>query len=244
MRDAELLGLSIEIQCQLAFTQLNIVLSKPITQDSKYDFIADINNKLLKIQCKSCIAESDESAITFHTCSCGRGAGGKNYSHTYSADDVDYFYTYYKGKSYLIPIEEIGSTSKTLRFSAKENHPTINWATNYELTTILLKKENYSFNNNFLDNHKKDNLNHCIDCGAIISINAIRCQSCDHKRAQIIERPEREALKSMIKNKPFTEIGKQYGVSDNAIRKWCKAVGLPASKKEINQYTDLEWEKI
>ena len=101
MRDAELLGLSIEIQCQLAFTQLNIVLSKPITQDSKYDFIADINNKLLKIQCKSCIAESDESAITFHTCSCGRGAGGKNYSHTYSADDVDYFYTYYKGKSYL-----------------------------------------------------------------------------------------------------------------------------------------------
>ena len=55
MRESELLGLTTELQCQLAFSKLNIVLSKPITQDSRYDYIADINGELIRIQCKTCI---------------------------------------------------------------------------------------------------------------------------------------------------------------------------------------------
>jgi len=35
-----------------------------------------------------------------------------------------------------------------------------------------------------------------------------------------------------------------YNVSDNAIRKWCIAMKLPSSKKEINNYSNEEWEKI
>jgi hypothetical protein len=33
-------------------------------------------------------------------------------------------------------------------------------------------------------------------------------------------------------------------VSDNAIKKWCKTVNLPLTKKDINAYSDLEWDKI
>ena len=50
--------------------------------------------------------------------------------------------------------------------------------------------------------------------------------------------------KLLIRNKPFTQIAKQYGVSDNAIRKWCESERLPSKKTEIKKYSDIEWEKI
>ena len=57
-------------------------------------------------------------------------------------------------------------------------------------------------------------------------------------------RPSREELKQLIRTIPFTRIAEQFGVSDNAIRKWCKAENLPSKKSEINQYSVSEWEKI
>ena len=48
-----------------------------------------------------------------------------------------------------------------------------------------------------------------------------------------VKRPSKEELLFLIKNKTFTQIGKDYGVSDNAIRKWCKSYGLPYKKKDI-----------
>ena len=54
----------------------------------------------------------------------------------------------------------------------------------------------------------------------------------------------RDKLKQLIRSTPFTIIGKQFGVTDNAIRKWCNSYKLPKTKKEINSYSDEEWEKI
>lgn len=36
-----------------------------------------------------------------------------------------------------------------------------------------------------------------------------------------VERPSKEELERLVWEKPFTEIGKQYGVRDNSIKKWC-----------------------
>lgn len=47
------------------------------------------------------------------------------------------------------------------------------------------------------------------------------------------EKPTKEELFNLIKTKSFTDIGKMYDVSDNAIRKWCKKFGLPYRKKDI-----------
>ena len=35
-----------------------------------------------------------------------------------------------------------------------------------------------------------------------------------------------------------------YGVSDNAIRKWCDSENLPRKSKEIKSYSDEEWDLI
>lgn len=59
-----------------------------------------------------------------------------------------------------------------------------------------------------------------------------------------VERPTREELKKKIRILPFTHIGELYGVSDNAVRKWCDYYNLPRRIKDIKQYTDEEWDKL
>ena len=85
---------------------------------------------------------------------------------------------------------------------------------------------------------------YCIDCGIEISKGAVRCKNCSAKNQQVSLRPNREELKQMIRVKSFVEIGKQYGVSDKAVSKWCKVNNLPFKKKDIKQLTDEDWEKI
>ena len=87
---------------------------------------------------------------------------------------------------------------------------------------------------------------YCIDCNKEISKNCLRCMDCENKR-RAKEHPlpvSREQLKDLIRNEPFTEIGKKFGVSDNAIKKWCIKYNLPARKKDIKKYSDEEWELI
>lgn len=69
-------------------------------------------------------------------------------------------------------------------------------------------------------------------------------QICAHKEQQKCERPNRETLKYEIRNISFVQLGKKYGVSDKAISKWCIAYNLPHKKKDINSYSDEEWDKI
>lgn len=88
---------------------------------------------------------------------------------------------------------------------------------------------------------------YCLDCGKEISAHSLRCQQCANKQNIIPEEKmpiTRIELKKLIRNTPFTSIGKLYNVSDNAVRKWCIKYNLPSKKKEINKYTDEEWCKL
>lgn len=57
-----------------------------------------------------------------------------------------------------------------------------------------------------------------------------------------INRPNRQDLKNKIRKSSFVQIGKEYNVSDNAIRKWCKFYGLPYRSHDIKSLSDYEWE--
>lgn len=80
---------------------------------------------------------------------------------------------------------------------------------------------------------------YCIDCGKPISRSATRCNECAH--TFVSKCIGKEELKALIREKSFCEIGRQYSVSDNAIRKWCKSYGLPSTKKDIKAYSNEEW---
>ena len=92
--------------------------------------------------------------------------------------------------------------------------------------------------------YNKKEKTYCIDCGKEITSNAIRCVECSNLKRREIERPNRDELKQLIRTTPFTTIGKQFGVSDNTIRKWCKAEKLPYRVTEIKQINDEDWKLI
>ena len=83
--------------------------------------------------------------------------------------------------------------------------------------------------------------NYCADCGKEIALGSTWCPKCAAKhhrvyKVDIDKRPTKKELFELIKTKPFTEIGRMYGVTDNTIRKWCKNMGLPSTKKELKLY--------
>lgn len=101
-----------------------------------------------------------------------------------------------------------------------------------------------------IDNHSEktkrytcEKIKRCA-CGNIIHQTANQCRECYNKSQQKVERPDRELLKELIRNESFCEIGRNFGVTDNAIRKWCDSYSLPKRKSEINKYTDEEWQCI
>lgn len=85
---------------------------------------------------------------------------------------------------------------------------------------------------------------YCVDCGIEIFKGAKRCKECAAKSRRVVARPTREELKDLIRSESFTCISKMYGVSDTAIKKWCKNYNLPSKKSDIKKMSDSEWASI
>lgn len=130
-----------ELQCITAFYQLGYQVSIPYGENSRYDFIADVNGKLIRVQVKtSSIKQETKEAISFATAST-RINSTKNITHRYTKDEIDYFATFWDNKCYLIPVEETAGREKTLRFIPPANGQIkgITFAKDYELEVQLAK---------------------------------------------------------------------------------------------------------
>lgn len=129
-----------ELQCLSAFVAQGCGVSIPYGDNSKYDFIADIDGKLIKVQVKtSSEKKNTENAISFSCRSTHVNCSGvKNIR--YSKDEIDYFATYWNNQCYLIPVEEC-SVDKTLRFALPKNGQTkgISFAKDYTIELQLQK---------------------------------------------------------------------------------------------------------
>lgn len=66
----------------------------------------------------------------------------------------------------------------------------------------------------------------------------------EEKMEKHSRKPSREVLKSLIKQKSFSQIGRDFGVSDNAIRKWCSSYNLPSLVSVIKSIPQDEWDLI
>ena len=89
-------------------------------------------------------------------------------------------------------------------------------------------------------------LYYCKKCGKQITKNSKSgyCISCEKRDFYHNYIPSRNELKNMIRTIPFMQIGEKYSVSDNAVRKWCKLLNLPHTKREINTYSDIQWADV
>lgn len=93
-------------------------------------------------------------------------------------------------------------------------------------------------------------INKCVDCGKNIGRQSIRCLECEKRRRKKSAQEDRQKtlprdeLKQLIRTTPFTKIAEMFGVSDNAVRKWCKTYDLPYRSYQIKEISDEDWEKI
>lgn len=117
MNDREIKGISTELLCQTEFIKRGYNVSVPISSYCVYDFVADIENDLYKIQVK--YSNKIKTGIQINTTSTHLSAKG-SVKKKYTQKDIDYICTIYQNNCYLIPASEIEKrTSITLSLDDK-----------------------------------------------------------------------------------------------------------------------------
>jgi hypothetical protein len=69
----------------------------------------------------------------------------------------------------------------------------------------------------------------CLHCGKPLTLpgqDTYCSRKCSRLAARKVERPSKEDLQQLVWSKPTTQIAKDFGVSDKAVEKWCKAYGI------------------
>ena len=71
----------------------------------------------------------------------------------------------------------------------------------------------------------------CQKCGNIITSKATFCIKCSREQSRKVDRPTAKELYDYLLSIKgnFSEASRHFGVSDNAIRKWCKSYNIPSS---------------
>ena len=106
-------------------------VSIPFGDNDKYDLIVDDGSDLYRVQCKTAWSNK-ERTIRFNTHS-QTTANGQYHEQTYQ-DRIDAFLVRYPPNEtlYWIDITEATTQKMELRFDADIDHPSINWAEEYE----------------------------------------------------------------------------------------------------------------
>ena len=68
---------------------------------------------------------------------------------------------------------------------------------------------------------------YCSFCGKETKNKKYCSTSCSSKSQQKVVRPPKEELEKEVAYITFVDLGKKYGVTDNAVRKWCRSYGIP-----------------
>lgn len=130
MDNTQLIGQITEQKCLLKCIECGWVVSKPLFDSARYDFIADTGSRLLRIQIKTSTWNEDKSAFNFRGYSQHSTSGG-NKRMKYTNKEIDYFMTEKDDKFYLYPAEDKGFTSRTFRVSCTKPQDKMVWAENY-----------------------------------------------------------------------------------------------------------------
>lgn len=139
MNRDKIVGSVTEIQVKMDFIRHGYNVSTPYGDCESYDFIADLNGTLLRIQVKSA-TDCDGKAFKVDFRRRCRSSENRFYSNS----EIDYFATHYNGKTYLVPIKASNAKRSFRLVPPANGHiQNITWARDYELEKVLsdLKKE-------------------------------------------------------------------------------------------------------
>ena len=137
--NTQIQGAMTEQKCFLKCIEMGYVVSKPLFDNARYDFILDINGKLYKIQVKtSRWIDNTKSAFVFNGYS-QHSLGDGNKRMKYTNKEIDFFMTEQEGIFYLYPATEEGFTEKRLRvkISSGGQVKNVTFAKDYEFEEVV-----------------------------------------------------------------------------------------------------------
>ena len=102
-------GIVTEMAVATYLLSLGYNVSQPLSQDSRYDLIVDVNHRLIRLQVKTSRLMSEKKAICFNCRSTTKNARN-NKSRTYDKTEIDFFATYWNHRVYIVPVGECSST--------------------------------------------------------------------------------------------------------------------------------------
>ena len=110
----------------MKFTQAQTVVSKPLTNNARYDLIIECNNRLYRVQVKTTGAIKD-GKMEFATKTTNYTKGNWK-STSYTTDEIDVFFLYCAENNWCglyIPSEETIPQSLTIRLEPPKNNQRI-----------------------------------------------------------------------------------------------------------------------
>ena len=113
-------------KCFIKCIESGFIVSKPLFDNARYDFILDIGTKLLKIQVKTSRWKDDEHSALIFNCYSQHSTGNGNKRIKYTNKEIDYFMTEKDGIFYLYPAPENGMAEKSLRVKPTKTGQTTN----------------------------------------------------------------------------------------------------------------------
>ena len=91
------------------------IVSKPLFDNVRYDFILDTGNKIFRVQIKTSHWKDEEHSAFIFNCYSQHSLSSGNKVMKYTKEEIDYFMTEQNGVFYLYPAPEVGLKEKTLR---------------------------------------------------------------------------------------------------------------------------------
>lgn len=139
MSETKTKGSITELECMTAFLKLGCTVLTPYGEDNRYDFVAEVQGRFIRIQCKTSRPVSNGAAFSFG-CRSRNYRKGKLSERHYTDADIDYFATSFGGKVYVIPVDECYS-EKTLRLEPAKNNQVsgVVEALNYEISHFFAR---------------------------------------------------------------------------------------------------------
>lgn len=250
------------------FQKYGIPVALPFDDNMPYDLIIYINNQFYKIQVKTTLCVKNNEYMEFQT---NITNPFKKTRRPYEKDEVDYFFLYcvenewkglisfeeYNYRAIIVVRYNIPITNNIVGITFSDQLLFSNKVFQYfgkELIRPSPEQKKYIPRKEICPichiNYKTKKAKMCIPCYNIkrkegIIPRIVPRQVTDPSKYKAKNKDiTREELKNLVRNKPFTQIAKDYGVSDNAVRKWCKRNNIPHRRGDIINYSDEEWAKI
>ena len=139
INNTQIIGALTEQKCFIKCIEMGYIVSKPLFDNARYDFVLDTGKNLLKIQVKTSHWKDEEHSGFIFNCYSQHSTSDGNKRMKYTKEEIDFFMTEQDGIFYLYPAPEEGIKEKTLRVLPTKSGQTknISFAKDYLFEEVI-----------------------------------------------------------------------------------------------------------